>query len=118
MWFTASGASALTTARSHALESLTSSPPCAVTTAASLVRNTRSRAARKTRLAREDLHGRGALLGARAPPDIEEGRTTGDHENRLARRWRQQSLEHEKQRWPRVGARGYPVAPSEIGRAS
>src|SRR6266550_629818 len=109
---TASGASALTTTRSHALESLTSSPPCAATTAPSLARNTRSRAARKTRLAREGLHGRGALLGARAPPDIEEGRTTGDHENRVARRWRQQSLEHEKHRWPRITRRSYPVTPS------
>src|SRR5438309_1804230 len=94
----APGSSTSTTARSHASGSRPVTAPAPSTTAASLERNTRSRASRKTRLVSDRLHGHDRPGGRRAVPHVAQRGLPGDHQDGLARRWLVEPLEGEEGR--------------------
>src|SRR2546427_5971492 len=94
----APGSSTSTTARSHASGSRPVTAPAPSTTAASLERNTRSRASRKTRLASDRLHGHDRPGGRRAVPQVAQRGLPGDHQDGVARRWLVEPLEGEEGR--------------------
>src|SRR2546426_9574473 len=81
----APGRSTSTTARSHASGSRPVTAPAPSTTAASLERNTRSRASRKTRLVSDRLHGHDRPGGGRAVPHVAQRGLPGDHPDGPAR---------------------------------
>src|SRR3989475_9949952 len=91
----APGSSTSTTARSHASGSRPVTAPAPSTTAASLERNTRSRASRKTRLVSDRLHGHDRPGGRRAVPHVAQRGLPGDHQGGLARRGLVEPLEGE-----------------------
>src|SRR2546428_1551733 len=94
----APGSSTSTTARSHASGPRPVTAPAPSTTAASLERNTRSRASRKTRLASDRLHGHDRPGGRRAVPQVAQRGLPGAHQAGAARRWPVEPLEGEEGR--------------------
>src|SRR2546426_8713848 len=102
----APGSSTSTTARSHASGSRPVTAPAPSTTAASLERNTRSRASRKTRLASDRLHGHDRPGGRRAVPQVAQRGLPGDHQDGFARRWLVEPLEGEEGRGADPGPQG------------
>src|SRR5437016_8000756 len=107
----APGSSTSTTARSHASGSRPVTAPAPSTTAASLERNTRSRASRKTRLVSDRLHGHDRPGGRRAVPHVAQRGLPGDHQDGLARRWLVEPLEGEEGRGADPARQGDMVEP-------
>src|SRR3989442_7724403 len=107
----APGSSTSTTARSHASGSRPVTAPAPSTTAASLERNTRSRASRKTRLVSDRLHGHDRPGGRRAVPHVAQPGLPGDHQDGLAPRRLVEPLQGEGR--PGAG----PAPPGEQGEA-
>src|SRR5713226_6112047 len=94
----APGSSTSTTARSHSSGSRPITTPAPSTTAASLDRYTRSRSARKTRLATDRLHGHDRSGWRGAAPQVAQRGLPGDHQDGLSRRRLVESVEREEGR--------------------
>src|SRR2546425_5651961 len=94
----APASSTSTTARSHASGSRPTTPPAPPTTAPSLERNTRSRAAKNTRLATDRPHGHHRHGRRGAAPQIAQRDLPGHHQDGLPRRRLSEPLEGEEGR--------------------
>src|SRR3989442_4381645 len=92
----APASSTSTTARSHASGSRPTTPPAPPTTAPSLARNTRSRAARNTRLATDQPHGHHRHGRRVAAPQIAQRNLPGHHQDGLPWRGLSEPLEGEE----------------------
>src|SRR5437879_13431027 len=94
----APASSTSTTARSHASGSRPTTPPASPTTAPSLERNTRSRAARNTRLATDRPHGHHRHGRRGAAPQIAQRDVPGHQQDGLPRRRLREPREGEERR--------------------